>query len=100
MAKKPSKTATTRSRKSAPAKSTAGPSTEPKTSKQNMVLAMLRRQDGASAAEIVEATGWQPHSVRGFMSGALKKQLQVPVVSDKDETDERRYRVAPLKTAS
>ncbi|MDO8375844.1 MAG: DUF3489 domain-containing protein [Aquabacterium sp.] len=68
--------------------------------KQNIVLALPRRQQGASIAEIMEATGWQAHSVRGFMSGALKKRLRIPVVSDKDETGARRYRVAPLKTSS
>ena len=96
MAKKPTKTAP-RTRKAA-SKPTS--TVETKTSKQSVVLALLRRQQGASIVEIMEATGWQPHSVRGFMSGALKKRLQIPVVSDKDETGERRYRVAPLKTSS
>ena len=101
MAKKSTKTAVARrSRKSAPTKSAPKHEAATKTSKQNVVLALLRRQQGASIAEIIEATGWQPHSVRGFMSGALKKRLQIPVVSDKDETGERRYRVAPLKTSS
>jgi hypothetical protein len=64
-----------------------------------MVLAMLRRADGASIAEIAEATDWQLHSVRGFFAGALKKRLAIDVVSDKNaETGERRYFVAPLKS--
>ena len=94
MAKKPTKTAT-RTRKSA----TKPVSTvETKTSKQNMVLAMLRRANGASVAEISEATGWQPHSVRGFFAGALKKRLGINVVSEKSlETGTRWYHVAPLK---
>ena len=100
MAKRPTKTAVARSRKSALTKSAPKAEVAPKISKQNAVLGLLRRQQGASIAEIMEATGWQAHSVRGFMSGALKKRLQIPVVSDKDETGERRYRVAPLKTAS
>ena len=36
---------------------------------------MLRRSDGATIAQIVEATGWQPHTVRGAFAGALKKRL-------------------------
>ena len=99
MAKRPTKTATTRSRKSAPTKSAPKAEVAPKISKQNAVLALLRRQQGASIVEIIEATGWQAHSVRGFMSGALKKRLQIPVVSDKDGAGVRRYRVAPLKTS-
>lgn len=67
-------------------------------SKQNIVLAMLRRANGASVAEIIEATDWQPYSVRGFFSGALKKRLKIDVVSAKDgKTGERRYHVAALK---
>ncbi len=59
---------------------------------------MVRRANGASVAKIIEATDWQPHSVRGFFSGALKKRLMIDVVSAKDaKTGERRYRVAALK---
>ena len=95
MAKKLTKAAP-RTRKTA-TKST--PTVEIKTSKQNMVLTMLRRAKGASVAEIVEATGWQPHSVRGFFAGALKKRLKIDVVSEKDaETGDRRYYVAPIKS--
>lgn len=76
---------------------TVAPSDNPE-SKQDLVLSLLRRQDGASIAEICEATVWQPHSVRGFMSGALKKRLKIEVISEKNEAGERRYFVAPLKT--
>ena len=94
MAKKPTKIAA-RTRKPS---TRATPVAETKTSKQNMVLAMLRRANGASVAEIIEATEWQPHSVRGFFSGALKKRLKVDVVSAKDAaTGERRYHVAALR---
>ena len=93
MAKKPTKT-TPRARKTA---TKPTPTVETKTSKQNIVLAMLRRANGASVAEIIEATGWQPHSVRGFMSGALKKRLKITVISDKGPDGVRRYFVAPLK---
>ena len=71
--------------------------TEKPVSKQDQVLALLRRQDGASIAEICAATGWQPHSARGFLSGALKKRLKIDVISEKNEADERRYLVAAIK---
>jgi hypothetical protein len=67
----------------------------PRQSKQDAVLGLLRRKHGATVAEMMAATGWQAHSVRGFMSGALKKRLRLKVISDKDEkTGERRYFVA------
>ena len=43
--------------------------------KQAQLIAMLRRAEGATIAQIVEATGWQPHTVRGALAGALKKRL-------------------------
>lgn len=75
---------------------TTTPSVKP-ASKQDQVLALLRRQQGASVAEISEVTGWATHSVRGFMSGALKRRLKVDVVSEKVAGSERRYFVAPIK---
>ena len=90
MAKKPVKTTRT-------AKKAAAAPAKPDT-KQNIVLAMLRRANGASVAEIIEATDWQPHSVRGFFSGALKKRLKIDVVSDKGADGVRRYYVAALKS--
>jgi hypothetical protein len=62
------------------------------------VLAMLRRANGASIDEIVAATDWQPHSARGFLSGAVKKRLGIDVVSEKGEDGIRRYYVAALKS--
>ena len=91
MAKRPTKTRRgrqTRKAASIPAKA------EPK---QAIVLGLLRRQNGASVAEIIEVTDWQPHSVRGFFAGALKKRLKIEVISDKGEDGIRRYYVAPLK---
>ena len=68
-----------------------------KTSKQDQVLTMLRRQNGASIDEIVTATGWQPHSARGFLSGAVKKRLGIDVISERGADGVRRYYVAALK---
>jgi hypothetical protein len=70
-----------------------------KDSKQSVVIALLRRGQGASIEEMMEATGWQAHSVRGFMSGALKKRLGLQLVSEKDpKTRERRYYVAAVRS--
>lgn len=78
---------------------TTTPSEKP-VSKQDQVLALLRREQGASIAEICTATGWQSHSARGFLSGALKKRLKIDVISEKDEAGERRYHVAAVRTHS
>jgi hypothetical protein len=51
--------------------------------KQAEVIALLRRPEGASIAEIVAMTGWLPHTTRGVISGALKKKLSLPVASQK-----------------
>ena len=51
--------------------------------KQAQLIAMLRRKQGATIAQIVAATGWQPHTVRGAFAGALKKKLGLTVTSEK-----------------
>lgn len=61
--------------------------------KQAMIIELLKRPGGATLAEIVEATGWQAHTVRGAMAGALKKKLGLTVTSEKDEVRGRVYRV-------
>ena len=47
------------------------------------IIALLQRPQGASIAEMVAAAGWLPHSVRGMISGALKKKLGLPITSEK-----------------
>lgn len=89
MAKKPTKARTSRKPAAQPAKSVT---------KQSVVLAMLRRANGASIDEMIDATSWQPHSVRGFISGVLKRRLEIDVMSEKGEDGVRRYYVAPLKS--
>jgi hypothetical protein len=77
----------------------AQPSDTPKprtrdNSKQAQVIAMLKRPEGATIAQICEATGWQAHTVRGTLAGALKKRLGLTIVSDKPQGGERVYRIA------
>jgi hypothetical protein len=62
-------------------------------SKAAAVLDLLKRPDGATLAELMKATGWQPHSVRGFLSGTVGKKLGLAVNSAKAERGERSYSV-------
>ena len=62
--------------------------------KQALVIEMLRRPEGATIAEIVEATSWASHTTRGFLAGALKKKLGLAIDSDKDEIRGRIYKVS------
>ena len=73
-------------------KSTA-PVAGPKTKQQRMIE-MLRRREGATVAQLGKAFGWQPHTVRGAFSGALKKKLGLKIVSEKPDGGERVYRIA------
>jgi hypothetical protein len=63
-------------------------------SKQDRMIGLLRRPEGASVEEMAKATGWQSHSVRGVMSGALKKKLGLAIASEKVEGRGRIYRIA------
>jgi hypothetical protein len=63
--------------------------------KQAKLIEMLRRRQGATIAQIVAATGWQPHTVRGAMSGALRKKLGLEVTSEKVENRGRVYKLPP-----
>jgi len=60
-------------------------------SKTAQVLDLLQRPDGATLKELMRATGWQPHSVRGFISGTLGKNMGLTVTSLKGEDGERSY---------
>ena len=61
--------------------------------KQAKLIALLRRPGGATLDDLTKVTGWQPHTVRGAISGALKKKLELSVTSEKAEDGERVYRV-------
>jgi len=62
--------------------------------KQALLIDLLKRKTGATIDEVVEATGWQAHSVRGAISGTLKKKLGLDVTSEKVEGRGRVYRIA------
>ena len=62
-------------------------------SKTNKVLDLLKRPGGVTAQELMKATGWQPHSVRGFLSGTVGKKMGLTVTSTKSEDGERSYSV-------
>ena len=63
-------------------------------SKQSRVIAMLRSPGGgATIAAMMKTTGWQPHSVRGFLAGVVRKRLKLKLASDKLDAD-RVYRIA------
>ena len=64
--------------------------------KQAALIAMLRASDGATIEEITAATGWQAHTVRGAIAGALKKKLGLDVTSEKVEGRGRVYSVPPI----
>lgn len=61
--------------------------------KQAQLIAMLTRAKGGSIAEMAEALGWQPHTVRGALAGALKKKLGLDIISEPHETRGRVYRI-------
>lgn len=61
--------------------------------KQAQIIAMLQRPEGATVAEMVEATGWLAHTVRGSISGALKKKLGLPIAAEKVEGRGTVYRI-------
>ena len=61
--------------------------------KQAQIIAMLQRPEGATVAEMVAATGWLAHTVRGCISGALKKKLSLPIAAEKVEGRGMVYRL-------
>jgi hypothetical protein len=64
----------------------------PGQSKKAAVIVLLRRPEGATVAEVVAATGWQPHTVRGLFSGTLKKKLGLTLSSAQEQRG-RVYRI-------
>jgi hypothetical protein len=94
-------TGNARPKKAAPAKKAAGAAPKAiklKTaahlgSKTAKILELLKRPGGAALKGIMKASGWQPHSVRGFLSGTVRKKMGLTVASVKAEDGERSYSV-------
>ena len=57
------------------------------------ILELLRRKDGATLGDLTKATGWQPHSVRGFLSAQVGKKLGLKLESTKGEDGQRVYKI-------
>ena len=70
------------------------------TSKQATVINMLKRTEGATIDQICEATGWQPHTVRGAFSGTLKKKLGLQIAAVKIPGSTTVYRVESSASAA
>jgi uncharacterized protein DUF3489 len=68
-------------------------------SKQDRVIALLQRPGGATLDNLVKATGWQPHSVRGFLAGTVRKKLKLQLQSQKVD-GRRTYRIKVGKPAA
>jgi len=85
------KSATARKRKKAQAGS-------PGVSNGDRIIALLRRTEGATLEDMMKATGWQQHSLRGFMSGTIKRK-GMTITSEK-ANGERRYRILDAGAAS
>ena len=62
-------------------------------SKTSKILDLLKRPGGVTGKELMKATGWQPHSVRGYLSGTIGKKMGLTVTSTKAEDGERTYSV-------
>jgi hypothetical protein len=77
-------------RKASPRKKAAS---APQPSQTAKVLDLLKRPGGVTLKELVKATGWQAHSVRGFLSGIVGKKMGTPVESSKHADSDRTYRL-------
>jgi len=85
---------TTKNAKAVPQAEVAKPAApEARTSKIYQIVALLRRPQGATIEAMIAATGWQAHTVRGAMSGALKKKAGFTIISEKTD-GVRTYRIA------
>jgi Protein of unknown function (DUF3489) len=85
---KPKKTAKTNKKAAKAERKAAAPRDE---SKGAQILTLIRRPKGATLAELAKLTGWQNHSIRGFLSGTVGKKMGLAVESTKREDGERVY---------
>ena len=66
----------------------------PSQTKGEKIVNLLQRKTGASIDELTKVTGWQKHSIRGFISGTLNKKQSLSITSSKEENKNRRYFIA------
>jgi hypothetical protein len=95
--KRASKSPTAASTAAAKPVTPAGNDKQPKAtapSKQSRVIAMLQAPAGVTIAAMMKATGWQQHSVRGFLAGVVRKRLKLKLESKKNGDGERVYLIA------
>ena len=88
------RTPKTKSKAVTPAKSMAAALPSRPGSKAAAVITLLKAKRGATIPEMMEATGWQSHSVRGFIAGSLRKRHGLDVISEKRDGEDRRYRLS------
>ena len=67
--------------------------------KSQILIALLKRPKGASIGELAKASDWQAHSVRGFLSGTLKKKQGLAITSTREEGKDRRYHLLEQRSA-
>lgn len=65
--------------------------------KHDLVVTLLSRRDGATIPDLMEATGWQQHSIRGFLAATVKKKLGLTLASTQEDGKPRRYRIIDSK---
>jgi hypothetical protein len=65
----------------------------PRVTKSTSLIALLKTKRGATLPEMMKATGWQQHSVRGFLAGTLRKRHGLEAISEKPDDGPRRYRL-------
>lgn len=65
-----------------------------KPTKAEKLLKLLNSKRGATIEQLQEASGWQAHSVRGFLSGTVKKRMGLAIECEADKSGVRRYRIA------
>ncbi len=78
-----------------PKRNASTPNAQVTSTKQCLLVDLLCREEGASLAEIMAAIGWQAHSVRGALSGTVRKKLGLSVISAAEDGRGRVYRIAP-----